>query len=68
MNAVFLDTVGIQALLERSDQWHEAATRVWATLSRAGWHAHDFVGMSDAQRTANTPTKSWACYPAVSSS
>jgi len=23
MNPVFLDTVGILALLERSDQWHE---------------------------------------------
>ena len=36
MNAVFLDTVGILALLERSDQWHEAATRAWTTLNEAG--------------------------------
>ncbi len=35
MNAVFLDTVGILALLERSDQWHEAATRAWRTLKEA---------------------------------
>lgn len=28
MNPVFLDTVGVLALLEPSDQWHEAATRV----------------------------------------
>lgn len=32
MNTVFLDTMGILALLERSDQWHDAATRAWATL------------------------------------
>jgi predicted nucleic acid-binding protein len=36
MNAVFLDTVGILALLERSDQWHEAATRAWSLLGQAG--------------------------------
>jgi predicted nucleic acid-binding protein len=36
MNAVFLDTVGILALLERSDQWHEAAARTWAVLLHAG--------------------------------
>jgi uncharacterized protein len=36
MSAVFLDTVGILALLERSDQWHEAATRAWTTLNEAG--------------------------------
>jgi predicted nucleic acid-binding protein len=35
MKAVFLDTVGILALLERSDQWHEAATRTWAMLNEA---------------------------------
>ena len=35
MNPVFLDTVGILALLERSDQWHDAATRVWTELNRA---------------------------------
>jgi uncharacterized protein len=36
MSAVFLDTVGILALLERSDQWHEAATRAWKALNEAG--------------------------------
>ncbi len=35
MNAVFLDTVGILALLERSDQWHADPTRAWAALSAA---------------------------------
>jgi predicted nucleic acid-binding protein len=34
VNGVFLDTVGILALLERSDQWHEAASRAWAELGR----------------------------------
>jgi uncharacterized protein len=36
MNVVFLDTVGILALLERSDQWHDAATRAWSLLDEAG--------------------------------
>lgn len=30
MNAFFFDTVGVLALLEPSDQWHEAATRALA--------------------------------------
>ena len=36
MSAVFLDTVGILALLERSDQWHETASRPWTALIEAG--------------------------------
>jgi predicted nucleic acid-binding protein len=36
MSPVFLDTVGILALLERSDQWNEAATRAWMALIEAG--------------------------------
>ncbi len=36
MNAVFLDTVGVLALLEPSDQWHEAATRASTSPSLAG--------------------------------
>lgn len=36
MTAVFLDTVGILALLEPSDQWHEAATRAWTMPVLAG--------------------------------
>lgn len=36
MTAAFLDTVGILALLERSDQWHEAASRAWIAMSEAG--------------------------------
>jgi predicted nucleic acid-binding protein len=35
MNAVFLDTVGILALLERSDQWHAGAIQAWAALAEA---------------------------------
>jgi predicted nucleic acid-binding protein len=33
MTPVFLDTVGILALLERSDQWHADAVRVWTQLA-----------------------------------
>jgi predicted nucleic acid-binding protein len=36
MTPVFLDTVGILALLERSDQWHDAAFGVWEALNQAG--------------------------------
>ena len=36
MNAVFLDSVGILALLERSDQWHESAARAWSLLGQVG--------------------------------
>jgi uncharacterized protein len=36
VNAVFLDTVGILALLERSDQWHEAANQSWAAFVETG--------------------------------
>jgi predicted nucleic acid-binding protein len=36
VNALFLDTVGVLALLERSDQWHEAATRALAAPGVAG--------------------------------
>jgi uncharacterized protein len=36
MSAVFLDTVGILALLERSEQWHDATTRIWMLLDQAG--------------------------------
>lgn len=33
--AVFLDTVGLLAVWDRTDQWHEAADRVFASLSRS---------------------------------
>lgn len=36
MTPVFLDTVGILALLERSDQWHEAAAAAWAKIIEDG--------------------------------
>ncbi len=36
MIPVFLDTVGILALLERSDQWHGPAVAAWARLIEAG--------------------------------
>jgi len=36
MSAVFLDTVGILALLEPSDQWHEAAIRAFSAPILAG--------------------------------
>ncbi len=35
MKLVFVDTVGILALLERSDQWHVRATQAWESLVEA---------------------------------
>jgi hypothetical protein len=35
MSSVCVDTVGIMALQERSDQWHEAAAQAWAVLLQA---------------------------------
>jgi uncharacterized protein len=35
MNPVFLDTVGLLALWDASDQWHAAAEAAFADLSRA---------------------------------
>jgi len=32
VSPVFVDTVGVLALQERSDQWHEAAARAWTDL------------------------------------
>jgi predicted nucleic acid-binding protein len=34
MRAVFLDTVGLLALWDESDQWHESASRAYDLLSR----------------------------------
>ena len=33
---VFVDTVGILALLERSDQWHGPAFLAWTRLKEEG--------------------------------
>ena len=35
MNAVFLDTVGLLALWDRSDQWHEPASRAFDSIAGA---------------------------------
>jgi len=34
VNAAFADTVGLLALWDRSDQWHEAAERAFSTLAK----------------------------------
>ncbi len=36
MNAVFLDTVGLLALWDRSDQWHDAAEAAYQQLLQQG--------------------------------
>ena len=37
MRAAFLDTVGMLAVWDRSDQWHETASPVFAQLLGEGW-------------------------------
>ena len=36
MNGVFLDTVGLIAVWDRSDQWHAAAVEAWAGIMASG--------------------------------
>jgi uncharacterized protein len=36
MKAVFLDTVGLLALWDRSDQWHPAASQAYESLKSVG--------------------------------
>jgi predicted nucleic acid-binding protein len=36
LNAVFLDTVGVLALLDVRDQWHVAAEAAWAKVLADG--------------------------------
>lgn len=36
MNGVFLDTVGLIAVWDRSDQWHSAASEAWARVVASG--------------------------------
>jgi len=36
VNSVFLDTVGLLAVWDRSDQWHPEASRAFAALSAEG--------------------------------
>lgn len=43
MSAVFLDTVGVLALLDLRDQWHDAASKAWSEIVSSG---ADFVTTS----------------------
>ncbi len=36
MNAVFLDTVGLLALLDLRDQWHNVAAKAWVAIANYG--------------------------------
>ena len=37
MSAVFLDTVGVLALLDVRDQWHASAEQAWERVLAQGW-------------------------------
>jgi len=57
VNAVFADTVGLLALWDRSDQWHEPAEKAFAKLSRsrATLVTTSFVMLECANAAARRP-------------
>lgn len=57
MNAVFLDTVGLLALLDESDQWHHGARSAFEALviSRARLLTTSFVLLETGNSAARRP-------------
>ena len=57
---VFLDTVGLLALWDRSDQWHSAATQAFQAFSgeRANLFTSSLVLMECANAAARRPYRS----------
>jgi len=57
VNAVFADTVGLLALWDRSDQWHEAAERAFGELAenRATLFTTSYVLLECANAAARRP-------------
>lgn len=57
MNAAFADTVGLLALWDRSDQWHEAAELAFQLLSqnKTVLHTTSFVLLECANAAARRP-------------
>ncbi len=57
MNAAFADTVGLLALWDRSDQWHEAAERAFALLAqnKTALFTTSFVLLECANAAARRP-------------
>jgi len=57
MRAAFADTVGLLALWDRSDQWHEVAERAFQLLSQSktALHTTSFVLLECANAAARRP-------------
>ena len=57
MKAVFADTVGLLALWDRSDQWHEAAERAFLALAqnKTALFTTSFVLLECANAAARRP-------------
>jgi len=57
MRAAFADTVGLLALWDRSDQWHEPAERAFSTLAknRTALFTTSFVLLECANAAARRP-------------
>jgi predicted nucleic acid-binding protein len=58
--SIFLDTVGLLALWDRSDQWHHAAEQAFQELSagRAGLYSSSLVFLECANAAARRPYRS----------
>lgn len=59
MNAVFLDTVGMLAIWNESDQWHDAAERAFAELltNRAAVVTTSYVLLECGNATTRRPIR-----------
>lgn len=57
ISAVFLDTVGLLALWDRSDQWHNVAAQAFRQLSaeRAGLYTSSLVLLECANAASRRP-------------
>ncbi len=57
MTTAFADTVGLLALWDRSDQWHEAAEQAFATLARnrTAFFTTSYVLLECANAAARRP-------------
>ena len=62
MNAVFLDTVGMLAQWDRTDQWHDAAARAYKKFVAEGRRATvstTLVFLECGNAAARRPYRSW---------
>lgn len=63
MNAVFLDTVGLIALWDEADQWHDAAERAFSQLvaARRAFVTTTFIFLECGNTAARRPYRTRVC-------